>query len=288
MGRPPVLITLVALVCGLALGARFPSGGASTAATPSPRKTTGPAAWLAAGRDAGGLPGRRRAVPRQATAPTDAAPAPAPEPVQAPAPAPASKPSRAVGYPWRGRLVDGVQLASQGENFFTWDWGRKVGPNAPWRRWGTDVLVEWLQAVLAGYRAAHPGAPRIGVADLSRPHGGFFGEAVAGGLGHASHQNGLDVDVLYPRSDRLERPALRAGQVDRRLAQALVDAFVQAGAEKAFVGYGVRLRGPKTIVVPLSHHDDHVHVRISKRALTLWRGPLGLRGGPARVPPPRG
>lgn len=304
MGRLPVLLVLVALACGLALGAHFAEGdGASTAATPPPERpvgasgapTTGPVAWLAAARAAGSFPERRRAEPRQATAPADPAPQPAEPPAPAqpqeppaatapssPTPAPQRTPataraSRAIGQPWKGRLVDGVQLAAQGTHFFTWDWGRDVSPNAAWRRWGTDVLVEWLQAVVAGYRAQNPDAPRVGIADLSRTKGGDFGAEIAGGLGHASHQNGLDVDVLYPRRDRRELAPLRAAQVDRRLAQKLVDAFVQAGAEKAFVGHGVKLRGPKAIVVRLSHHDDHVHVRISKRALSLWRAPLGLR-----------
>ena len=65
------------------------------------------------------------------------------------------------------------------------------------------------------YRAAHPSAPRVGVADLSRPHGGRFGRNF-GGLGHASHQNGLDVDILYPRLDGLERRAWAPRLVDER------------------------------------------------------------------------
>ena len=40
--------------------------------------------------------------------------------------------------------------------------------------------------------------------DLSRTHGGKFGRNF-GGLGHASHQNGLDADILYPRKDGTER-----------------------------------------------------------------------------------
>ena len=53
------------------------------------------------------------------------------------------------------------------------------------------------------FRAANPGAPRVGVADLSRPKGGVFDRRY-GGDGHASHQNGLDIDILYPRKDGTE------------------------------------------------------------------------------------
>jgi murein endopeptidase len=127
---------------------------------------------------------------------------------------------------------------------------------------GTDTLVAWLQGVLRNFRARYPAAPRIGIGDLSLPRGGPFG-ADYGGLGHASHQNGLDVDVLYPRRDRAERAPERPADVDRALSQALVDTFVRAGARFCFVGQHVGLRGPRAIVQAIPHHDDHVHVRIT-------------------------
>jgi murein endopeptidase len=169
--------------------------------------------------------------------------------------------SRAVGKPFAGRLVDGVQLPAEGRDFWTYDWGTRLSPNRPWRRWGTDRLVATLLRVLADYRAANPAAPRVGVADLSRPHGGRFGEEF-GGLGHASHQNGLDVDVLYPRVDGLERRARSPALVDARLSQDLVDRFVGAGAVYVFTGPHLPLHGPRKVVVRLAHHDDHMHVRI--------------------------
>jgi murein endopeptidase len=171
--------------------------------------------------------------------------------------------SRAIGRPYAGRLVDGVQLPAEGRDFWTYDWGLRVAPNRPWRRWGTDRLVRTLLGVLSEYRAAHPEAPRVGVADLSRLHGGRFGENF-GGLGHTSHQNGLDVDVLYPRSDGLERRAWAPGMVDERLSQDLLDRFVAAGAVYVFTGPRLHLRGPRRIVVELAHHDDHMHVRIRR------------------------
>jgi murein endopeptidase len=184
-------------------------------------------------------------------------------PVVPAAPAPA-RPSRAVGLPYRGRLVRGVQLPAEGSEFFTWDPILKRSPNRDWRRWGTDKLLETIQRILTTYRRLHPEAPRVGIGDLSRPHGGDFGPRF-GPPGHASHQNGLDVDVYYPRKDGLERRAYAPSLVDRRLAQDLVDLFVDAGAQFVFVGPRVGLRGPKRIVQPLRLHDDHLHVRIRKR-----------------------
>ena len=197
------------------------------------------------------------AVAPAASARTDQ-PAPAPAVL---APAIGWQESTPVGQWWAGRLRRGVQLPAEGLDWFTWDPVLKRRPDRPWRRWGTDRLVRTIVGVLAEYRLANPEAPRAGVGDLSRRHGGDFGIRF-GGLGHASHQNGLDVDVYYPRLDGLERRPYKPSQVDRALAQDLVDRFVAAGASAVYVGPGVALTGPRRIVSPLVHHDDHLHVRL--------------------------
>jgi len=124
--------------------------------------------------------------------------------------------SRATGLPYAGRLVGGVRLPREGVHFFTWDPVLHRSPDRPWRRYGTDRLVRTLLAAIGAYAAAHPHAPRVGIGDLSRPHGGDFGPEF-GGIGHASHQNGLDADVYYPRLDRRERAPRRVSQIDHRL-----------------------------------------------------------------------
>jgi murein endopeptidase len=164
--------------------------------------------------------------------------------------------------PGEARLRDAVQLPAESFDYVSWDPVLKRSPNRGWRRWGTTKLVETTELVLRGYRDAHPDAPRVLVGDLSRRRGGWFG-ARYGGLGHASHRTGLDVDVYYPRRDRRERAARRPDQVDRVLAQDLVDRFVGAGAIKVYVGRRVRLSGRRSVVTPLVHHDDHLHVRLS-------------------------
>jgi murein endopeptidase len=119
-----------------------------------------------------------------------------------------------------------------------------------------------LLRVVDEYAAAHPDAPPLAIGDLSRPHGGDFGRRY-GLPGHMSHENGLDVDVYYPRLDRRELPPLKASQIDRRLSQDLVDRFVAAGAVRVFVGPHTGLSGPARIVQVLAHHDNHLHVRIA-------------------------
>jgi hypothetical protein len=169
--------------------------------------------------------------------------------------------SRALGRPEGGRLVGGVELPAAGTHFVTVDPVTGASPNRAWRRHGTDRLVEVLLRVAEEHAAAHPDAPRLVVGDLSRPRGGRFGREY-GGDGHRSHQNGLDADVYYPRRDGRERIPARVAQIDRRLAQELVDRFVRAGARYVFVGPGTGLRGPSNVVMTLGNHDDHLHVRI--------------------------
>jgi Zinc carboxypeptidase/Penicillin-insensitive murein endopeptidase len=172
--------------------------------------------------------------------------------------------SRSLGRPDSGRLEHGVQLPLQGAHYFTWDPALRRFPNRGWRRWGSDRLLRMLLRVVDEYAAAHPDAPPLAIGDLSRPHGGDFGPRY-GLPGHVSHQNGLDVDVYYPRLDRLELPTLKASQIDRRLSQDLVDRFVAAGAVRIFVGPRTGLSGPARIVQVLAHHDNHLHVRIAPR-----------------------
>ena len=190
-------------------------------------------------------------------------PAPPLAPIDALAPNLPERPSRALGKPWNGRLQNGVQLPANGVAFFTLDSALKTSPSRAWRRWGTDLTVERTLAVIRDFRAANPDAPRLAIGDLSRPRGGPFGRQY-GGLGHASHQNGQDVDVYWPRKDRAEMDPKKPRQVDRRLSQDLVNRFVAAGAEMVFVGPRLGLTGPRGVVQKLAHHDNHAHVRWPK------------------------
>jgi hypothetical protein len=191
--------------------------------------------------------------------------------------------SRSLGLPWSGTLVGALQLPASGEHFFTWDNVRRRSPNRDWRRYGNARLIRTTLRVLAKYAADHGTAPRVGIGDLSRRRGGDFG-ARFGGLGHASHQNGLDIDVYYPRRDRRERPPRAPRQIDRRLAQALLDEFVAAGAAKVFVGPSTRLKGPPAVVEVLpAHHDNHMHVRLAGDGVRSEPVGESIRGQPIRA-----
>jgi murein endopeptidase len=188
---------------------------------------------------------------------------------------PTRGPSRAVGIPGDGRLEGGVLLPAEGPGYVTWDYVLKRAPNRAWRRYGTRRLVKLVREVVARYAQANPRAAPVGIGDLSLPRGGKFGRRY-GGIGHSSHQNGLDVDVHYPRADGEEREPNGPGEVDRLLAQQLVDRFVRAGAQYVYVDPRLKLRGPRSVVIPLSHHEDHMHVRVRSSTPEAPRPPAVL------------
>ena len=172
--------------------------------------------------------------------------------------------SRATGRPSAGALTKATKLPAEGPHFLTWDPERRSTPSPAWRRYGTDRLVRVILRVADDYARANPGAPRLTIGDLSRRRGGRFAGRHRASPLHASHQNGLDADIYYPRRDRRERAPLTVRHVDVRLSQDLVDRFVRAGAQFVFVGLSTPLTGPGRVVQRMARHNDHLHVRLSR------------------------
>lgn len=158
------------------------------------------------------------------------------------------------GLPYAGFLTAGTQLPVEGTDWVTWNPVEDSVPNEPRRLYGNEHTIRTVVSVLAAYRAANPDAPRVVVGDISFRDGGPMEE-------HRSHQNGLDVDLYYPRLDRVLRAPVATEQIDRELAQDLLDRFVAAGAEMVFVGYSTGLHGRAGVVVPYPNHGNHMHVR---------------------------
>ena len=159
------------------------------------------------------------------------------------------------GLPYAGHLHDGTQLPIAGADWVTWNPNTDSSPNRPDRLYGHEHTIRTIVDVLAAYRAANPRAPRVVVGDIALPGGGPMDQ-------HRSHQNGLDVDIYYPRRDGAPRAPRTRAQIDRRLAQDLLDRFVAAGATTVFVGYSTGLHGRSGIVVPYPNHENHMHVRL--------------------------
>jgi Penicillin-insensitive murein endopeptidase len=163
-----------------------------------------------------------------------------------------------VGLPWGGSLIDGTQLPLEGPSWVTWNPVTDSTPNVPTRLYGHQRTIRAIVTVTEAYRAAHPGAARVVIGDISREGGGPMRDE------HVSHQNGLDVDVYFPRLDRTLRAPRAPGEIDHRLAQDLLDRFVAAGARMVFVGYSTGLHGPAGVVIPYPGHEYHMHVRFPR------------------------
>ena len=158
-----------------------------------------------------------------------------------------------VGLPYAGRLVNGTQLPVEGPDWVTWNPATDSTPNLPNRLYGHERTIRTIISVLTAYRTTQD-AQRVVIGDISFRHGSWMDQ-------HVSHQNGLDVDVYYPRVDRRLSPPMARSQIDRRLAQDLLDRFIAAGAQIVFVGYSTDLQGPSDVVVPYPRHENHMHVR---------------------------
>jgi hypothetical protein len=197
-------------------------------------------------------------APRAAAEPKEA------QPERAESPPPPSRPearrteSVAVGTRENGRLVRGVAFPAAGKNHFTWDLARGSSPNPRDRRYGTDYVVRSTLRAIRRYRSRHPDAPKVGIADLSRRRGGDFGPQ------NRTHENGLVVAVLYPRSDGSEAEPAIVEQVDRRLAQALLDEFARAGANSVSLDSRLGLTPPRG-VTQSSSIEPRMHVGFPKR-----------------------
>ena len=159
-----------------------------------------------------------------------------------------------VGLPFSGRLDGGTQLPHVGADWVTWNPNTDSVPNLRHRLYGNERTIRAILSVVGAYRKANPDAPRVVIGDLSLRGGGRMDQ-------HVSHQNGLDVDVYYPRVDRYLSAPISTSQVDRALTQDLLDRFVAAGAQVVFVGFATGLHGPSGVVVPYPNHENHMHVR---------------------------
>jgi len=163
--------------------------------------------------------------------------------------------SISLGLPYHGRLIDGVLFPAQSPLWVTWDPALDRVPDRGYRRYGSAKLIHMLISVIQAYHEANPEAPRLVIGDISRYGGGPLDQ-------HVSHQNGLYVDVYYPRIDRREIAPTSVDQVDIPLSRDLLQRFVAANAEFVFVGPQLPLTGPAGVVEPLAAHDNHMHVRI--------------------------
>lgn len=179
--------------------------------------------------------------------------------------------STSRGTPSRGRLRNGMRL-DDGNGFTVRD---------PARSWGNQATVLSISNGIARVQARFIDAPALVVHDLSYERGGPISP-------HRSHQNGLDVDISYYRTDcsaRCEWTTVRPEQLDVARQWYLFRFWIQQGmVEYIFVDRDLQVplyeyaaargaspeelaewfeypHGNSAIIRHERGHDDHFHAR---------------------------
>ncbi|MEM9290992.1 MAG: penicillin-insensitive murein endopeptidase [Acidobacteriota bacterium] len=158
------------------------------------------------------------------------------------------------GTPTNGSLVNDASLPNTGAGYYYF----RGGDAADTDDWScADTIHADLATVGAGWPATRP---RIGIGDLSLMGGGFWGD-------HTSHQNGLDVDMRYVRSDGQEAPVSfnnpgTPAIYDQAATQEMVDALIAEGAVLVIVDNRSGITGAVVQYENAQHHN-HIHVRFA-------------------------
>lgn len=125
-------------------------------------------------------------------------------------------------------------------------------------QFGLPETIRAIQAIGAVWQDRYPGAPRVGIGDISLQGGGRFGH-------HKSHQTGLDVDIRPIRRDGAEAGVTwRDAAYSRDLTRRLIDVIRTNGVlrvQYVFFNDPQIGRWPGITVKPWPGHDDHLHVR---------------------------
>jgi len=183
------------------------------------------------------------------------------------------------GYYNEGSLVDAECLPETGDGFI--QHFREIG-----QYWGTTEMIDMLERTASEMARKYPGKDRLQIEDISAKNGGDIEP-------HGSHENGLDVDIQYFKSNGVEHVPRFAGDyapkmvvngsvssnfdlernwelmktlhrhgsvqlifVDQKLKDAMVDLARQKGEYNSNLKVINSLRHS-------SNHEDHMHVRLN-------------------------
>lgn len=170
-------------------------------------------------------------------------------------------PSRAVGNYSQGSLDGAVNIVDRGDGYVHLRGDDPVDSDD----WATLALAGCLEAVAREWRET---GMTLYVNDLSRRRGGSFRPP------HISHQNGLDADLRYLRTDNRNLPLDIRDNPDRYDAlatRALFELIIRTCDVKlvltdlANLGFtNDELPGPVVIQAP--GHSNHFHLRLKKPA----------------------
>ena len=169
--------------------------------------------------------------------------------------------SLAKGSVSSGTLHNGLRI-SHGSTGYIYVSGNTPECDVPdTDNWGTVELVNLIEAVGRKWRAIDQNYPDMVVKDMSKAAGGpFTTNEYTNCLGHAQHQNGLEVDIRNVRQDRSTDPVQYTDtqNYSRARTQQLVNLFFQLGNIVLIYSADQQLTG----ITYDSKHTDHLHVWI--------------------------
>jgi len=186
---------------------------------------------------------------------------------------PATGSGEAIGSAAAGCLRGAESLPLSGEGY------QVLRPERN-RAWGHPSTVAFVRTLAAAAQAE--GLPMLLIGDMAQPRGGPLP------FGHASHQNGLDVDIWFrlvrhplgPADLAQPKPVsmVRDGRIDsahwgQEQARLVELAATSPGIDRIFVNPAIKLalcrslpperRGWLAKVRPWWGHDEHFHARLT-------------------------
>lgn len=118
--------------------------------------------------------------------------------------------------------------------------------------WGTLELINLVERVAREWNRKYPSYPIITSMDMSKQPGGSFPP-------HGSHQNGLDVDIRYIRTDNSSSGVTPDDPLySRSRTQQLIDLFFKFGNIVLIYSDDRQLQR----ITYEANHYDHLHIRI--------------------------
>jgi penicillin-insensitive murein endopeptidase len=187
---------------------------------------------------------------------------------------------QSLGFYSKGELLNPNLIDNFGFGFI------KLFPSRD-RGYGSFELITVLRYVSQKIAQKFPNGERLQIGDMSAIHGGFIS-------GHASHQNGLDVDLVYFRNNHKEQDvSIETGFIENFVYQNKISknfdikrnwelivalyetrlvqrAFVDPVIKKTLCNYvkNKKIFDKETtkealrILRPYPNHADHIHVRL--------------------------
>ncbi len=197
-------------------------------------------------------------------------------------------PPQAIGKHGAGKLVSAIRLPDAGIGFqiHRVEGGTSETQIDKMNVWGTTLLVSFVEWLSAALNKIYQERPVLSVATLSKRSGGAFSDH-----GHASHQNGLDVDIGYPTLKNENEKPFPNFIVDRQVSplidqesfwtaakilgaqEQVVLIFVDSGVKSAMCSYAKKISdysansdSPNFQALmkmqPWKGHNNHFHLRL--------------------------